>query len=68
MARPKKVQPIIVEDTAEEAVEMPVEAPVSPATVFYLQDPTSRLQKRILRVYSTEERDALIKRGWVNHG
>jgi hypothetical protein len=33
--------------------------------VFLLKDPTSRANTRIVRLYSAEECERFIKRGWV---
>lgn len=60
MARPKKITHI--------DENIPVAAFETAPTVFFLQDPTSMAQKRIIRVYDTVERDRLIARGWVQNG
>ena len=60
MARPRKI-PL-------DTINIPLDAAVKAPEVFLLQDPTAKALKRILRVYSAEERDRLINRGWVYHG
>lgn len=66
MARPKKI--VAEQFDSIESTETPQEALTSLSEAFFVQDPTSKVNKRIMRLHSAEECERYIKRGWVLYG